>query len=123
MGEFDDLLGDVIAEQPAAPESEYLAKAEPPADDAEFYNDEWLAKFIDGTNRAVPEAIADSVIQRGYAAVTWHFRKAALMGDIDKARALKLWLDWAQPLINKPKHDGERIVNPGTAAFAPREVK
>lgn len=123
MAEFDDLLGDVIAEVPAAPKSEYTDSTPIDPED-EFFDKTKLAKFIADTMSVPFEGISDTIIHRGYAAVVWHFRQAAIVGDIDRARSLKMWLDWAEPRIDrqrKPTDTGAR--NPGTAAFLPREVK
>lgn len=111
----------MIAELPAAPENEYAAESV--ADITEqFFEKENLAKFIAHTMTAPFEGISETIIAQGYAAVVWHFRQAALIGDIDRTRSLKMWLDWAAPYIRpKAKEDGE--VNPGTAAFLPRGAK
>jgi hypothetical protein len=123
MGEFDDLLGDVVAEVPALKSEYEAAPAQPPDFEEDFFDKDKLAKFMADTMLVPLEAISDAVINRGYAAVVWHFRAAALSGDIDKARSLKMWLDWAQSHMDKPKPSAERVVNPGTQAFLPRETK
>lgn len=122
MGEFDDLLGDVIAEAPASPTNEYAAGSAPPDVTEQFYNEENLAKFLAFTKTAPFEGIGETIIHQTYAAAVWHFRNAALRGDIDMTRSIKMWLEWAQPFI-RPKAKEDGIHNPGTAAFLPREVK
>lgn len=124
MGEFDDLLGDVIAEPPAVPQNEYLATQRASSDtDEELLDPKKLAEFIANTMTAPYEGIADTVISRGYAAVVWHFRQAAILGDIDRVRALKLWLDWAEPRIDRRQNPKDHINNPAGAGFGPREIK
>ncbi len=121
MGEFDDLLGDVIAEVPAAPKNEYAVA---PAIGAveQLLSKDNLAAFLAFTKSAPFEGISETIIAEAYAAVVWEFRQAAFYGDIDKTRSLKMWLDWAAPYI-RPKANDEGGHNPGTAAFLPREVK
>ena len=90
---------------------------------AVYCDNKLMLEFIRQMRRATPEAMNDAIIGHGYAAVMWKFREAALLGDIDRTRALKMWLEWAQPHIDKPKEDPERISNPNAAAFLPRDVK
>lgn len=121
MGEFDDLLGDVIAELPAPQKNEYAV--EPPFDIVDqLLSKENLFAFVAFTKSAPFEGISETAISQAYAAIVWNFRQAALVGDIDRTRAMKMWLDWAAPYI-RPKANDEGGHNPGTAAFLPREVK
>lgn len=118
--EFDEMFAALMAEVPAKREE---FKPAPVDVFAQFFDKELMLRFIAKTMEVPFEGISDAIIHQGYAAVLWRFREAALSGDIDTTRALKLWLDWAQPHVSKPQPKEESIQNPHAAAFLPREVK
>lgn len=123
MTEFDDLLGYVIEEE-HAPKNEFVARMEETIHPYEQFTDnEQMQRFIEAAASVPFDGINDAIIGKAYPAMVWKFREAALLGDIDKTRSIKMWLEWAEPYVNRPVGEDEGPRNPNTANFLPRSVK
>lgn len=81
-----------------------------------------LVNFMNRMRRVPLDAIDDKIVHETYPAALWLFRSAAVCGNVNGTRALKMWLDWAQPIINSGKRRQKKNNDsPGSVAFLPRE--
>lgn len=125
--EFDDLLGDGEAPptdeeigeavEVSAKELATLLKA--------MSDPRSMVHFIHRMKNVPIEAIDDVVINAGYAAAVWTFRKAALMGDKDTTKSMACWLKWAKENLKRDIEPSKprQIGSSSSAAFGPRETK
>lgn len=81
-----------------------------------------LITFMNSMRTAPIDGIDDLIVNESYAAAVWQFRKAAIEGDLKAASAMKLWLDWAKPILGRKKLPAEIPQSPGSSAFGPRDV-
>lgn len=87
----------------------------------QFVDPRKMITWMNRTRRLPLEAIDDAIVNKTYSAAVWLFRSAAVSGQINAAKAMKLWLDWAQPVINKSKRDRKKPEeSKGSVAFLPR---
>ncbi len=120
---MEDNFEDLIGEDPPPENASDLVLGQNRSIVKMFMDPGIMAKFVKVMKNSPFEAIDDAIIGPAYAAMLWQFRAAALAGDTDTTRAIKTWLDWAKPIIAKPKHEKPKVNNAGAAAFGPREVK
>lgn len=93
-----------------------------------FDIEDWMdtKKLITFMNnmRTVPiDGIDDMIVNDSYAAAVWHFRKSAIEGDLKATSAMKLWLEWAKPILTRKKPAEEIPQSLGSVAFLPRTPK
>lgn len=86
-----------------------------------FVDPKKLIRWMNNTRRLPLEAIDDAIVNKTYAAAVWLFRSAAVSGQLNAAKSMKLWLDWAQPIINASKRQRKKPPeSKGSVAFLPR---
>ena len=126
--EDDDLLG--FTPDPAAidefkvPAGERPYKREDRFDIDKYTDPQQLVKWINSTRKVPLEAIDDFVVNETYPIAVWLFRAAAIEGHIESTRAMRMWLEWAQPIINRSKREQKKATpSKGSVAFLPREPK
>lgn len=86
-----------------------------------FADPQRMIRWMNQTRRMPIEAIDDFHVNETYPAAIWLFRQAAVCGDLKATQALKLWLEWAKPILHKKKPEKAPEHSKGSAAFAPRE--
>ena len=79
-----------------------------------------LARWMVITRNVPLESIDQAIVERTYAAAVWLFRSSAISGDLKATRAMESWLEWAKPIISKPKKVREVKPSRGSVAFLPR---
>lgn len=72
-----------------------------------------IVQWMNATRRLPYDAIEDTAVDLGYPAVVWLFRRAAITGNVQQAKACEMWLRWAQPIVARSKEpDKERDITP-----------
>jgi hypothetical protein len=122
---MEDLLGfDTEDESEDAPDSNVPAVRGDRFEIDHFVDPKKLIRFMNTTRRLPLEAVDDYIVNKTYPAAVWLFRSAAVSGQINATRSMKMWLDWATPIINASKRKRkDPPKSPGSVAFLPREPK
>lgn len=128
MSDITDFLGTTPAPATEFAVTKSDKKPPPYVRGDRFDTEDWMdtKKLITFMNnmRTVPiEGIDDMIVNDSYAAAVWHFRKSAIEGDLKATSAMKIWLDWAKPILMRKKPAEEIPQSPGSVAFLPREAK
>ena len=85
-------------------------------------NPKKLALWMRKTRDMPIEAIDSVMVNQTYAVALWQFRTAVMDGNLNSAKALHLWLEWAKPVIAlQSNHDKPKNVSKGSVAFLPRD--
>ncbi len=112
-GEFDPPVGEKIGKK-----SPYRADSFRIED---FTDEAKIIPWMNKTMKLPLEAIDEAMVDRTYPAAVWMLRKAAFEGNLKATNAMKIWLEWAKPIIDKPKAPKETTRSVGSVAFLPRE--
>ena len=123
MNEFDDLLGD--NEAPPVEEAPEVSAQELVTALKAMSDPKSMVHFIHRMKSVPIEGIDDIVINAGYAAAVWRFRKAAVEGDLYTTKALHIWLKWAKENMKRDIEPTKpRLIGTGSSsAFGPRTAK
>lgn len=62
-----------------------------------------LIEFINNTRRLTKERIEERVVNESIPLMIWKLREFALAGAYTEARAVEIWLNWAEKIQSRPK--------------------
>jgi hypothetical protein len=82
-------------------------------------NPKRLVDFINQTRRLRLEKIEGRLVEETVPVMVWKLREFALTGEYTKARAVEIWLNWAEKIRSRPSEE-KRKLSEGSAAFLPR---
>lgn len=120
MSKPEDLLGFDLEDEEL--EDNRLAKYRNDRFSLEQYVDPAkLVTWMNRTRRLPLEKIDEVMVDQTYAAAVWLFRSAAVAGHLNAAKAVELWLKWAQPIITNSKRERKKpMKSVGSVEFLPR---
>jgi hypothetical protein len=78
-----------------------------------------LVDFINQGRRLTLEKIEANLVEETTPVMEWKLREFALTGQYTQARAVEIWLNWADKIRSRPSEE-KRKPSAGSAAFLPR---
>lgn len=74
-----------------------------------------LINFVNQTRRLPIEKIESKLVNDTMPVMIWKLREFALCGKYTEARAIEIWMNWAQKILSRPKR---QVRDPNTASGA-----